>query len=47
MLLAYVFSPAHGGPVRVERARGEQILAVQKKHKKAAGGEPPAAFVTS
>ena len=27
--LSYVFSPAQGGPVRVERARGEQILVVQ------------------
>jgi len=27
--LSYIFSPADGGPVRVERARGEQILAVQ------------------
>ena len=27
--LSYVFSPVNGGPVRVERARGEQILAVQ------------------
>ena len=28
-LLSYIFSPADGGPVRVERSRGEQILAVQ------------------